>query len=226
MPIGPFVLRFQNARLEKLTNRVMCLAGIAIVVLFLRFFAAFFIPTSLLQEFHTNESQEYTSSPVLKFGVPVLGLLIGLAIPCCGYCGARENNRPAICCFTWCNCILGTLQVLGVILCIIGAIALGLVTEKCKPGTTTDAQLIETCQGIMEGCKYMKSDHFDLHKYEGCYDHMASQMSTAMGFLGLGGALACCISCLSYASCYYGRQLHSAMEHQPICVDSSDSEGA
>jgi hypothetical protein len=36
MPIGAFALRFNNARLEKLTNRVMCLAGIALVLLFMR----------------------------------------------------------------------------------------------------------------------------------------------------------------------------------------------
>ena len=78
----------------------------------------------------------------------------------------------------------------------------------------------------MQACKYMKSSDFDLTKYEGCYDHMSSEMSPVMGFLGLCAALSCSVCCLAFASCYWGRELHSAMDYQELCLESSDDDHA
>lgn len=182
------------------------------------------IPSHLLQEFHTDESQGYTS-PELSIGLPVLALLIGLVVPCCGYFGARNNNRHAVCLFAGCNCLLGFVQVILVIACILGTVALGVVVEHCKPAEAQlETELRQTCDGIMEGCKYMKSDNFDLTKYEGCYDYMSSEMSNVMALLGLCTAFSCCVGCLACASCWWGRELHSTMDYQDICDESSGDD--
>lgn len=221
MPIGAFALRFNNARLEKLTNRVMCLAGIALVLLFMRLAVGLLIPSHLMQEFH-SQTDGFTA-PGLTIGLPGLALMFGLIVPVCGYCGAKYNNRLAVGFFAWCNCLIGCLQVLLLILCILGLLAMGSVVERCKPGEAhRDVDLLHACNEIMQGCKYMKSSNFDLAKYEGCYDYMSSEMSPVMGFLGLCAALSCCVGCLAFASCCWGRELHSAMDYQELCIESSD----
>eukprot|EP00435_Cladocopium_sp_Y103_P067135 s163_g29.t1 len=90
-----------------------------------------------MQEFH-SQSDGFTA-PELTIGLPGLALMFGLIVPSCGYCGAKYNHRLAVGFFAWCNCLLGSLQVLLVILCILH------VVIRCPANLTCRNAWLQHC---------------------------------------------------------------------------------
>ncbi|CAK9007270.1 unnamed protein product [Durusdinium trenchii] len=205
----------------------MCLAGTAMVLVVLRFLLALCVNQDVMKDFQKQQEpagQEILDNTAMKVGIPIIGLLFACVIPCCGYFGAKNNNSTAVCFFAYCNCCFGFIQTLAAILCVVGIVAMSVLSEQCKPGVATDPQVQETCANVLNSCKYMKSDHFDLQNYDGCYDHMSEQFSFAIGILSVILAINCCTCCLACASCWWGRELHTSMQFNDICMDSSDDD--
>eukprot|EP00439_Symbiodinium_sp_Y106_P057394 s126_g8.t1 len=123
-------------------------------------------------------------------GIPATSL--SLVVPCCGYLGAKNNNRSCVCCFAWCNCLGGCLQLLYCMLIILFFAVLGVMQETCKPlpGVPVEQQ---KCPGIVKGCESMNSPDYDLSKYEGCYDYMVEMLPAMYAGLGIVLGFSCCV---------------------------------
>merc|ERR1712113_1054582 len=46
---------------------------------------------------------------------PMVGLLLLLVLPCCGYQGAKQNNSTMLCCFCGCNGCLGIMGIVSLV---------------------------------------------------------------------------------------------------------------
>lgn len=150
----PFNMQFVNERSKTLTHRVLCLSGTAAAVVILKFVIFFLSERNVLEEFHEakyaqKDKADWLEEPYGKILVVTGGLILALIVPCCGFLGAKTNNRPCICFFSCCNCCGGCLHILEVLLIILLMAGLGMVETHCRP--------TGTCQGIMDACKYHKS---------------------------------------------------------------------
>jgi len=225
--LGPFTLRFHNARMEKLANRVICLAGTAMVLVVLRSACFFMTKWNVPQEFHADSTSvgqvQSLNSPAGMIGFGIFTMLLSLVVPCCGYLGAKNNNRSCVCCFAWCNCLGGCLQLLYCMLIILFFAVLGVMQETCKPlpGVPVEQQ---KCPGIVKGCESMNSPDYDLSKYEGCYDYMVEMLPAMYAGLGIVLGFSCCVMSLQCASCYWGRDLYTELDREDLCI-GSDSDG-
>ena len=217
----PFHMNFHNARLKTLTHRVLCLSGTAAALVIFNYVIFAFSDYDVLEEFHESDfAQEdkisFLSKPSGKIMCGVLGLVLALIVPCCGFFGAKTNNRPCLCCFSCCNCCGGCLHILQAILIILLMVGLGSVETVCRrPGS---------CEGIMKACKYHKSDMYALDTYEGCLDYLVSMFPAAYAGLGVVLGLSCLATCFQCASARWGKELHDALAYEDLCQDS-DTDG-
>eukprot|EP00930_Biecheleria_cincta_P020782 TRINITY_DN15556_c0_g3_i1.p1 TRINITY_DN15556_c0_g3~~TRINITY_DN15556_c0_g3_i1.p1 ORF type:complete len:258 (+),score=48.09 TRINITY_DN15556_c0_g3_i1:77-775(+) len=224
----PFHMRFTNPRLEKLTSRVICLSVCAAFLVVLGVVLNFFSEDNIGDEFHVPESvsggtasQQVAMTPQRKIMAAVGVLALALIVPLCGYCGAKKNNRSLVCCFSWCNCVGGCLNLLTVVLIAFSILGIGGVQSACSP-SSPDGK--EQCKSIMDACSKFTSSEFALDTYEGCYDFMVSKMPFIQGILALVLALRCCSVCFECTSAYYGHELYKEMDHGE-CIDSADEAG-
>jgi len=91
-----FGLNIQNAQLASLTRRVLVLAIISALKVFV--------------EAVIRLSSSFQNSTALT---TVIGAMIGLLVPCAGYYGAKLNNENLTCCFCCCNFLGGCCNVLS-----------------------------------------------------------------------------------------------------------------
>lgn len=248
-------MQFVNERSKTLTHRVLCLSGTAAAVVILKFVIFFLSERNVLEEFHEakyaqKDKADWLEEPYGKILVVTGGLILALIVPCCGFLGAKTNNRPCICFFSCCNCCGGCLHILEVLLIILLMAGLGMVETHCRP--------TGTCQGIMDACKYHKShssrlsvsacftcfclriqewteeshgkkwlfgasgDLYDLKTYEGCLDYMVSYFPTAYAGLGVVLGLTCIAICFQCASARWGKELYDVLAFEDLCIDSDD----
>jgi len=226
MILEPLHLNIANERLKKLTSKVICLSACAGILAIIGFVMGFFSKDEELEEFHTSSSNSASSEhkaasgPAVKVAGAVVGMLIAISVPCCGYFGARHNNKCAVGCFSCCNCIGGCLNILVMIGCVVGMVALGSVQDTCRP--TADGSN-ENCKGIMKACENAKSDTYNLTTYEGCYDYMLASFPVIYGVLAFVIALKCCTVGLECCSAYYGKELYDELDNGE-CLHESDYE--
>eukprot|EP00435_Cladocopium_sp_Y103_P031341 s771_g7.t3 len=154
--------------------------------------------------------------PYGKVLVGSVALVLALIVPCCGFLGAKTNNRSCICCFACCNCCGGCLHILQAILIILIMVGLGSVETYCRQP--------DSCEGIMKACKYHKSDLYALSTYEGCLDYLVSMFPAAYAGLGVALGLTCLAICFQCASARWGKELYDVLAYEDLCL-GSDSDG-
>jgi len=226
MILEPLHLTIANERMKKLTSKVICLSACAGILAIIGVVMSFFSNEEKLEEYHTSASSSLSSDHkmVSSTAVKVMGgvvvVLLAIAVPCCGYCGARHNNKCAIGCFSCCNCVGGCLNILVVMTCVIGMVGLGSVQDTCRP---TAGGTNEECKGIMQACENLKSDQYQLDTYEGCYDYMMASYPYVYGVLAFVIALKCCTVGLECCSAYYGKELYDELDNGE-CLHESDYE--
>lgn len=153
---------------------------------------------------------EMLGNPMLRLGVSFPVFLLALIVPCCGYLGAHRKQRTCCtCCFAWCNCCTGFIQVLVVLLCGLGIVTMSILTVHCKHGLTKEAPVQDACLNVMYSCKYRKNQ-FDPTTYDRCYEHMFGHLPLAIGFFSVLLALHSFIGCIACASFWWGRKLYSS----------------
>lgn len=185
----PFNMVFVNARMRTLTHRVLCLSATAAGLVVVKFVVFFLSDWNVLKEFHEEQLAAEDKTSILEgpFGKLIVGtfaLVLALIVPCCGFLGAKSNNRPCICCFACCNCWGGCLSILQMIVIILVMVGLGSVETLC--------QSPDSCPGLMKGCKNHKSQLYNLATYEGCLDYMVSMFPSVYAGLGVAlGQLSC-----------------------------------
>lgn len=216
----PFHMKFHSTRLRTLTHRVLCLSGTAAVLVTFNYVVFVFADPNMFDEFRESYLQDDTTSifmqPYSKYLVGVNALILALIVPCFGFFGAKRNNRPCLGCFVCCSCCGGCLHVLHAILMILLLIGLSSVETVCRRNGS--------CVGIMEACKYRKSDGYALDTYEGCLDYLVSKFPVAYAGLGLVLGLNSVVICFQCFSARWGYELHDALSHGDLCEDS-DSDG-
>eukprot|EP00438_Fugacium_kawagutii_P016449 Skav207239 [mRNA] locus=scaffold523:275736:278014:- [translate_table: standard] len=207
--------------MRTLTHRVLCLSAVAAAVVIAKYVIFFLSERNVLEEFHESQfAQEdktaFLEKPYSKVLVGALALVLALMVPCCGFLGAKTNNRPCICCFACCNCWGGCLHILQAILIILLMVGLGSVETVCRqPGS---------CEGIMKACKYHKSELYALDTYEGCLDYLVSMFPAAYAGLGIVLGLTSLAICFQCASARWGKELYDVLAYEDLCMDS-DSDG-
>lgn len=219
----PFNMVFVNARMKTLTHRVLCLSGIAAALVIAKYVIFFLSERNVLEEFHESQYPQEDKAvvsilekPYGKVLVGSVALVLSLIVPCCGFLGAKTNNRSCICCFSCCNCCGGCLHILQAILIILIMVGLGGVETYCRqPGS---------CDGIMNACKYHKSDLYALDTYEGCLDYLVSMFPSAYAGLGIALGLTCLAICFQCASARWGKELYDVLAYEDLCL-GSDSDG-
>jgi len=221
-------LNIKNQRLKGLTSRVICLSGCAAILVIIGMVVGFFDKDEELQEFHTSSTSEASStnttaaSPMMKIAGYIIVALLALAVPCCGYWGARHSNRICLACFSCCNCLGGCCSIVLIILSILAMASLGTVQETCRP--TAGSSTVKNCEGIMQACKNLQSEKYTLDTYEGCYDYMVASYPYVYAALGVAIALRCCSVGFECASAYWGKELYDALDEDGECIHESDYE--
>ncbi|CAL1139661.1 unnamed protein product [Cladocopium goreaui] len=172
----------------------------------------------MFDEFRESYLQDDTTSifmqPYSKYLVGVNALILALIVPCFGFFGAKRNNRPCLGCFVCCSCCGGCLHVLHAILMILLLIGLSSVETVCRRNGS--------CVGIMEACKYRKSDGYALDTYEGCLDYLVSKFPVAYAGLGLVLGLNSVVICFQCFSARWGYELHQPCRRLPGPLDAMD----
>eukprot|EP00930_Biecheleria_cincta_P020780 TRINITY_DN15556_c0_g1_i1.p1 TRINITY_DN15556_c0_g1~~TRINITY_DN15556_c0_g1_i1.p1 ORF type:complete len:251 (+),score=42.50 TRINITY_DN15556_c0_g1_i1:55-753(+) len=225
----PLHMRFSNPRLEKLTSRVICLSVCAAFLVVLAVVLNFASGENILDEFHVPQnvtggpaSQRVAMTTQRKLMAAVGILVLALIVPCCGYCGAKHNNKSLVCCFSCCNCMGGCLNLLTSILIVLSMLAIGGIESVCIPSNPEGK---ERCKSILDACSKFTSSEFVLDTYEGCYDFMMSKTPFIQGILAFLLALKCCSVCFECSSAYYGHELYKEMD-RGVCIDSADEAGS
>merc|ERR1712000_424463 len=107
-------LHFSNSRVAMLTRRVLMLSSVSAVL--------------VLIGGAVNLFSGSASFPAVLFGI-----VLGLLVPMCGYCGAKNNDSNQMCCFCCCNFLGGCLQIVQIIMVIIVSQGLSAVLDHCDP---------------------------------------------------------------------------------------------
>jgi len=224
----PFHMKFTNPRLEKLTSRVICLSVCAGFLAIVGVVMSFAHGENVTDEFHvpdtaTGEKKMSWASMTQqqKIASALVVLALALLVPCCGYCGAKNNSKPLICCFSCCNCVGGCLNLLAVVGLAAAMIGFGTMKSVCSP-SSEDGK--EACKDILKACTKFKSTEYALDTYEGCYDFMMGKAPLVQGILAFVIVLRCCSVCFECASCRYGYALYGEMD-KGECINSADESG-
>lgn len=93
-----------------------------------------------------------SGSGAIATAARVVGILFALLIPMCGILGARNRNKPMLCLFCGCNMFLAIISVIGMVLYIMGYVAIQYLKTECKnnPGVIPAGTSI-TCADIANG---------------------------------------------------------------------------
>jgi hypothetical protein len=109
-------LNIVDSRLAVLTRRVLNLAGLMILLSLINLavnlasvdYAAIKVDCRLFH--HADEAYaECIDGWSMVFGCVCL-FLLSLIVPCCGWKGAKKNNKNCLCCFCGCNFLAGGLD--------------------------------------------------------------------------------------------------------------------
>mmetsp|Transcript_4796 Transcript_4796/g.8522 ORF Transcript_4796/g.8522 Transcript_4796/m.8522 type:complete len:233 (+) Transcript_4796:59-757(+) len=225
----PLHLNIPNVRLHKLTSRVICLSSCSAILVIIGAVLSFLDRDETLEQYHTSEADnassvhKFTDTPSGKVLSAVVLLLIALAVPCCGYMGARNSNKMCLCCFSCCNCIGGCLNIILICLTAVSMAGLASVQESCRP-TADSSSAEEQCKEILKACKNFKSDSYKLDTYEGCYDFMLSSFPYLYGMSAIVIAFMCCSVSMECASAYWGKELYDELAENGESLHESDYE--
>lgn len=221
-------MKFTNPRLEKLTSRVICLSVCAGFLAIIGVVMNFFSGGNVADEFHVPQKATGTATTSFsnmtqqqKIIAALFVLALALLVPCCGYCGAKNNSKPLVCCFSCCNCIGACTNLFAVIGIAAAIFAFGSMKTVCSPASAEGKEL---CKDIMTACSKFQSTDYVLDTYEGCYDFMMSKTPLIQGLLAFTIVLKCCSVCFECTSSHYGYELYKEMDNGE-CIDSADEAG-
>eukprot|EP00933_Yihiella_yeosuensis_P071540 TRINITY_DN79745_c0_g1_i1.p1 TRINITY_DN79745_c0_g1~~TRINITY_DN79745_c0_g1_i1.p1 ORF type:complete len:250 (+),score=28.60 TRINITY_DN79745_c0_g1_i1:69-752(+) len=224
MVYGPFRLQIENARLDSLVKRVLllsCLAGFLVIIS--ACFTAF-ARDDTIEEYHLlkgtgpGEAHRYVETPSNKIGMALIAMVFGLMVPCCGYWGARNNDRNLTFCFCGCNCLGGCLNI--ILICSMGftLLCLTAVQSECRP---VAGEKSNSCPAIMETCSQMGKKY---SSYETCFAHLNDDIIptvTTVLFIGIAfRSVAVLLECSSFV---WGKKLYDELG-TGIYLHESESE--
>jgi len=179
-------LNIQDHRLAVLTKRVLTLALIQ---------AIWLIVATVFNFAITPQAEHH----ILLVGLAVAG---SLAIPACGYFGAKKNHEALTCCFCGCNIANSILGIFG-----IGSMWLGLafatqvVVQECED---LDPQKASTFIDVAGAC-YGKT-------VEACCKLLPEMMKNARNAAIFATILAPFSVVLQCSSFWFGKQLYDAIK--------------
>mmetsp|Transcript_79964 Transcript_79964/g.232164 ORF Transcript_79964/g.232164 Transcript_79964/m.232164 type:complete len:227 (-) Transcript_79964:500-1180(-) len=178
----------------------------------------------------------------------VIGGIIALIVPCCGWQGVRDRSDGLLCYFSCCSFFLGCVDVLVVALCgMLLFIAVtgsrvahacsSLTSATCDPETRDQLhslceqfsiQYNETMSNVSSLSDERKSEVIhevsDLMSEQKCIDTL-KDLTFAMAVIGAVVAVARCLNvCLHCASWHYGGKLRVMLDEDPHRDMSSESE--
>jgi hypothetical protein len=147
----------------------------------------------------------------------VMNLIVPLSVVYCGYVGAKQRNKPLLCCFCGCSLALGILGLMVVIALIVSFFSLGNYTS-CHRGMGIDPQGSEpkpicVCVDTHNNTKelpYLASDQFE----EDC------DLGQAKSSLYIYFVFMLIMVVLDFCAFYFGKALHD----QPYFSVESDIE--
>lgn len=219
------------------TRCVLCLSGFAAVMVLMDVVAQIIM---------------YSRVPDSKFKIIAVCIagIIALAVPCCGWQGARDRSDSLLACFSCCSYFSGVVdclvQVLGVFVVIIG-VAFTNASEACAADASTPACDEEHRKKMLEACKSLAlninasiinstlspgrvenitAQADDLLNEQNCLDTM-QYLGYGLSVLGVVVVVARCFDmCFHCASGFYGSKLRHMLLEDPQRDMTSDSDSA
>uniref|UniRef100_A0A7S1RYL9 Uncharacterized protein n=1 Tax=Alexandrium catenella TaxID=2925 RepID=A0A7S1RYL9_ALECA len=184
-------LNIPDPRLAKLTKRVLCIVIFTSVVA---------VVNSLWNYIAGQTGNGTRVSPFMV----LLSLGIALLVPCCGYFGAKKNDRNLTGWFCGCNFLGGCLGIFSLVMSFVGLQGLHFLVDNCTPETRHDHcpspdQWTSLCPDM------------SAYTAQECYDHLQGAMANLDRTLHLSvitSVPTVALQCLSFV---WGKRLHDEL---------------
>mmetsp|Transcript_53641 Transcript_53641/g.149247 ORF Transcript_53641/g.149247 Transcript_53641/m.149247 type:complete len:257 (-) Transcript_53641:110-880(-) len=216
-PQGTFGLRIQNPRVAVLTRRVLILSIIAAILVIAGQAVGMF----------TERGGPSGSSASSSVAGRLFSIGIALLVPCCGYFGAKNNDRNLTCCFCGCSFLGGCCSIILLATSFFVLQGLQYIVTNCAPagpnavafGSSNSTALSNT-SGFLElvdaspssappsGCPDLSSLCGDLpqpYTQEECYHHVTDALPNLRSSIIIAAIIAAptlIVQCLSFCMGY------------------------
>lgn len=195
--MGVFGLVIENPRLAVLTRRVLLLASLSASLSFL----------SMVLHVMIHKV------PGLTWIDMLLAIVIAIAVPCCGYWGARNNDENMVCCFCCCNLFSSCLSITVMVVLVVAYVYLDRLVGECAPSSAA-----AWCPHVSDWHIYCPLKHS--YTVEECYSYIAENLSMFRAFTIAAVVIrgpAVILQCLSFV---WGRELYKVLKKGEVihCV--------